>query len=326
MKIKENFRFFLKKAPAVWLCAAGVWLTGCGNQPMWQDTFYTMDTVVTLTLPESDANATRKSLEALSQQLNCYADQGALAALNASGTSQDADLRDVISQTILLEDRFGTGVQLSSGALSRLWGITSEHPRVPTDADRLAALETLGDDRIRLDRSGITLPADMHLDLGAVAKGYALDQTAQQWQDAGIAWGILSLRSSVLLYGSKPGGEDFTVQIQDPNGTGILGTVTTPACFLSTSGGYERFFEADGVRYCHILDLTTGRPTETDLTSVTVFTDNGLKSDFLSTLLFLEGSEHLEPHLHAADYQVLAVDAAGKIYCSDGLQFQKAGA
>ena len=134
------------------------------------------------------------------------------------------------------------------------------------------------------------------------------------------------LRSSVLLYGSKPGGEDFTVQIQDPNGTGILGTVTTPACFLSTSGGYERFFEADGVRYCHILDLTTGRPTETDLTSVTVFTDNGLKSDFLSTLLFLEGSEHLEPHLHAADYQVLAVDAAGKIYCSDGLQFQKAGA
>ena len=293
---------------------------------MWQDTFYTMDTVVTLTLPESDANATRKSLEALSQQLNCYADQGALAALNASGTSQDADLRDVISQTILLEDRFGTGVQLSSGALSRLWGITSEHPRVPTDADRLAALETLGDDRIRLDRSGITLPADMQLDLGAVAKGYALDQTAQQWQDAGIAWGILSLRSSVLLYGSKPGGEDFTVQIQDPNGTGILGTVTTPACFLSTSGGYERFFEADGVRYCHILDLTTGRPTETDLTSVTVFTDNGLKSDFLSTLLFLEGSEHLEPHLHVADYQVLAVDAAGKIYCSDGLQFQKAGA
>lgn len=326
MKIKENFRFFLKKAPAVCLCAAGVWLTGCGNQPMWQDTFYTMDTVVTLTLPESDANATRKSLEALSQQLNCYADQGALAALNASGTSQDADLRDVISQTILLEDRFGTGVQLSSGALSRLWGITSEHPRVPTDADRLAALETLGDDRIRLDRSGITLPADMQLDLGAVAKGYALDQTAQQWQDAGIAWGILSLRSSVLLYGSKPGGEDFTVQIQDPNGTGILGTVTTPACFLSTSGGYERFFEADGVRYCHILDLTTGRPTETDLTSVTVFTDNGLKSDFLSTLLFLEGSEHLEPHLHAADYQVLAVDAAGKIYYSDGLQFQKAGA
>lgn len=326
MKIKENFRFFLKKAPTVWLCAAGVWLTGCGNQPMWQDTFYTMDTVVTLTLPESDANATRKSLEVLSQQLDCYADQGALAALNASGTSQDADLRDVISQTILLEDRFGTGVQLSSGALSRLWGITSEHPRVPTDADRLAALETLGDDRIRLDRSGITLPADMQLDLGAVAKGYALDQTAQQWQDAGIAWGILSLRSSVLLYGSKPGGEDFTVQIQDPNGTDILGTVTTPACFLSTSGGYERFFEADGVRYCHILDLTTGRPTETDLTSVTVFTDNGLKSDFLSTLLFLEGSEHLEPHLHAADYQVLAVDAAGKIYCSDGLQFQKAGA
>ena len=230
-----------------------------------------------------------------------------------------------ITQTILLEDRFGTGVQLSSGALSRLWGITSEHPRVPTDADRLAALETLGDDRIRLDHNGITLPADMQLDLGAVAKGYALDQTARQWQDAGISWGILSLRSSVLLYGSKPGGEDFTVQIQDPNGTGILGTVTTPACFLSTSGGYERFFEADGVRYCHILDLTTGRPTETDLTSVTVFTDNGLKSDFLSTLLFLEGSENLEPHLHAADYQVLAVDAAGKIHCSDGLQFQKAG-
>lgn len=326
MKIKENFRFFLKKAPAVWLCAAGVCLTGCGSPAPWQETFYTMDTVVTITLPESDAHAARNSLEALSTQLDCYADQGALAALNASGTSQEAALRDVVEQTLALEERFGSGVQLSSGALSGLWGITSAHPRIPSDADRLAALETLGDDRIRLEGSRITLPEGMQLDLGAVAKGYALDQTARQWQDAGIAWGILSMRSSVLLYGSKPGGEDFTVQIQDPEGKGILGTVTTPACFLSTSGGYERFFEADGVRYCHVLDLSTGCPTQTDLTSVTVFTDNGLKSDFLSTLLFLGGSQQLEPHLHARDYQVLAVDAAGRIYCSDGLRFQEAEA
>lgn len=326
MKIKENFRFFLKKAPGPWLCAAvaGVLLTGCGTQPVWQDTFYTMDTVVTLTLPASDENRTRESLEALSRELDCFGAEGALADLNATGTSRDALLYEIIAQTAVLEERFGNGVQLSSGALTRLWDITSAQPRVPEETDRLAALSTVGDHRIRLEDGSITLPPDMQLDLGAVAKGYALDRIFAQWQDAEIAYGVLSMRSSVLLYGEKPDGTAFTVQIQNPDGKGILGTVTTPACFLSTSGGYERFFEADGVRYCHILDLSTGCPTETDLTSVTVFTDNGLKSDFLSTLIFLGGTGQLEAHLHAQDYKVLAVDTAGKIYCSEGLQFREA--
>lgn len=101
-----------------------------------------------------------------------------------------------------------------------------------------------------------------------------------------------------------------------------MGTVSTDSCFLSTSGGYERYFIADdGKKYCHILDPKTGMPAESDLTTVTVFCDSGLKSDFLSTLIWMEGSENLPAHLKAKEYQIVAQDTAGTLYVSDGLDF-----
>ena len=106
-----------------------------------------------------------------------------------------------------------------------------------------------------------------------------------------------------MCYGEKPDGAAFQIQIRDPDGDGTLGTVSTDSCFLSTSGGYERYFIADdGKKYCHILDPKTGMPAESDLTTVTVFCDSGLKSDFLSTLIWMEGSKNLPAHLKAGNF------------------------
>ena len=76
-----------------------------------------------------------------------------------------------------------------------------------------------------------------------------------------------------------------------------------------------------GKKYCHILDPKTGMPAESDLTTVTVFCDSGLKSDFLSTLMWMEGRKNLPAHLKAKDYQIVAQDTAGTLYVSDGLDF-----
>ena len=103
-----------------------------------------------------------------------------------------------------------------------------------------------------------------------------------------------------------------------------MGTIETPACFLSTSGGYERYFTAeDGTAYEHILDPQTGMPVETDLKTVTVLCDSGLRSDLLSTEIYMEGTAGLERHLQATDYQVLAEYQNGQIYVSNGLLFTK---
>ena len=169
----------------------------------------------------------------------------------------------------------------------------------------------------------VTLTDGAQLDCGAVGKGYSLDCVKEALDQSGTAgYGTVSMTSSILCYGEKPDGKPFQIEIRDPSGDGTLGTVSTDSCFLSTSGGYERYFIADdGKQYCHILDPKTGMPAESDLTTVTVFCDSGLQSDFLSTLIWLEGTEHLEEHLHAEDYQIVAQDQSGKLYVSDGLHF-----
>ncbi len=287
--------------------------------------FFAMDTAVTLTLPKADNGASRKTLERLSGTLDCYAPDSETARLNAAGTlTCREDLTGLIRNTLALEQRFGSNVQLTGGAVTTLWGVTTDHPQVPDAKALAAACKTVNDGGIRMENADVTLPTGAKLDFGAVAKGYALDVLRAQWDATGYAYGIASMHSSILLYGSKPDGKPFSVQIQKPDGTGMLGTVSTESCFVATSGGYERYFEADGVRYCHIFDLQTGQPVASDLTTVTVFAESGLMADYLSTLIYLEGRDSLPTHLAAKDYKLVAADADGTLYRSDGLAFTEA--
>lgn len=214
-------------------------------------------------------------------------------------------------------------MDLTVGQLTALWGITTDTPHVPTAAELEPVLKTISPDHVTAADGTVSLTDGAQLDCGAVGKGYSLDCVKEALDQSGTAgYGTVSMTSSILCYGEKPDGKPFQIEIRDPSGDGTLGTVSTDSCFLSTSGGYERYFIADdGKQYCHILDPKTGMPAESDLTTVTVFCDSGLQSDFLSTLIWLEGTEHLEEHLHAEDYQIVAQDQSGKLYVSDGLHF-----
>jgi thiamine biosynthesis lipoprotein len=162
-----------------------------------------------------------------------------------------------------------------------------------------------------------------------VAKGYACDR-ARAILDSkkDISSAIITTGSSTLLYGAKQDGSDFSAAVRNPDGSGsYLGVIKTKQCFISTSGGYERFFEADGKKYSHILDTQTGYPVETDLASVTVVcpfdgTDYcGLKSDFLSTLIYMDGTKKLDSYINTGDFFVVAADINGNIYTSKAIDF-----
>ena len=91
---------------------------------------------------------------------------------------------------------------------------------------------------------------------------------------------------------------------------------------VSTSGDYERFFEADGRRYSHILDPATGYPADSGLCSVTILSESGFLSDALSTACYVLGKEKgsiLAEKYHA---EYLFVDKNGEIFMSDGMKFR----
>ena len=217
-------------------------------------------------------------------------------------------------QTFALAEKYGGGVNVTCGALTELWGISTPEPKVPEDEEISAALGTI------INGYTESFPEGTRLDFGAVAKGYACDEAYRILSETETDYAVISLSSTTLMYGEKSNGEKFRAGVTNPeSGSGYMGIIETDAAFVSTSGGYERYFESGGKRYCHILDVSTGKPVETDLVSVTVIVPaetagGGIMSDFLSTLIFTEGTENLDRWLAYEDFEIVAADENGKVY------------
>lgn len=222
---------------------------------------------------------------------------------------------ECLSSVCALTDKYGTGINVACGELTALWGISTDSPKVPAENEILEALTQIPDDN--------SFTETTMLDFGAVAKGYACDKAYELLKTTETEYATVSLGSSTLLYGEKPSGK-FRAGVTNPDtADGYLGIIETDAAFISTSGGYERYFEADGKRYSHILNIETGYPAETDLTSVTVVISaetegGGIMSDFLSTLIYIQGSEQLDKWLAYEEFEVIAADENGKVYTDCG--------
>lgn len=240
-------------------------------------------------------------------------------------------VEDCLIKTARLNEIYGDKINLSCGELTRIWGISTENPRIPTENEIEKALSNLTD----TDYFGGALenfPKGTVLDFGAVAKGYACDISNEILErDETLGSVILSFGSTALLYGEKSDGENYKIAIKDPlNGGEMLGCFEVSEGFLSTCGGYERFFEVKGEKYCHVLSLEDGFPVKTDILSVSVFVprdylNGGILSDFLSTYIFVEGTENLEKYLHDEKIKIVVADKNGKVYLSDKTSFTLEG-
>jgi thiamine biosynthesis lipoprotein len=168
----------------------------------------------------------------------------------------------------------------------------------------------------------ITLQNGAELDLGAIAKGYAADCCRAILERAGVS-GILSLGGNIQTVGKKPDGSDWTVAIQDPDDPGryLLTMTVTGTKSVVTSGDYQRFFERDGIRYCHILNPATLSPARNGLRMVTIVADEGFLADGLSTALFVMGLERgIEFWRAGNDFEAIWLTEDGTVTVTEGLE------
>lgn len=286
---------------------------------LYRKSFFSMDTFVDV---RSESNITKDIAVIFGEYntaLSCNDENAETARLNRDGKTTASDiLCSTVNETLYLNEKYGMLTDITVGRLTSLWNVTSDAPVVPGHNKIKSALETIGKDSIAVNGTEITLKDGVKLDFGAVGKGAALDGCYKYLKENNCNKTIISTGSSLLFYGS----DSFSADIADPDGNGSFANVKTKYSFLSTSGGYERYFEADGKIYCHIIDPRTGYPTETDLTTVTVFCNSGIESDFLSTMIFMDGSENIKKYLDASEYKIFAADRNKKLYVSDGLDYE----
>lgn len=196
-------------------------------------------------------------------------------------------------------------VDITAGRLLSLWHRARETGQLPSETD---IAEAVGEIRERTENAALSgvfdgenfyevFPAErgmilslrqegILLDVGALAKGYALDLLCERlsaiYPNASF---LISLGGNIRSAGEK---SDWVIGIRHPDQNAVYASFVLPdGMAVATSGDYERYMEADGVRYHHIIDVATGYPANFGIRSVTVIAKSGVLADALTTALFL---------------------------------------
>jgi thiamine biosynthesis lipoprotein len=201
---------------------------------------------------------------------------------------------------------------ITSGVLRQAWDF--KNPEVPTSQKLEALLPLVGWQKVVLQDQSIALPlARMEVDLGGFGKEYAADRAAQVLKEKGVTYGYVNLAGDMRFLGPKPSGEPWMIGIQDPRARDqVVATLPITQGGLATSGDYERYFELNGQRYCHVLNPKTGVPVSY-WRSVSVTSPATVVSGCTTTMAMLKEADGLA-FLQATGFDFFAIDHTGKVH------------
>jgi len=243
-----------------------------------------------------------------------------MAGKSAAAVSEET--YNLLSRALELTGQTNGLFDITIGPLTELWDITGESPSVPPQEEIEKALELTGGG-LSLEESSreASLQREgQRIDLGAIAKGYACDLLREVCERNGIKKGYISLGGNMMVL---EGSGEMRFGLQDPLSGGAASAIakfSLEGQTMATAGGYERYFEQDGVRYCHIIDPNTGWPAETDLLSASVITEDGALADALSTALFLMGREKALVFLESVPCCAVLIDTNRRIWLYGGVE------
>ena len=303
-------------------------LSGCAETEASRECF-AMDTVMQLRAygPQTAAalDAAEQEIYRLEGLLSCQDPEAELARCNTGSETVSEETAALIQTALDLSAATGGAYDPTLYPLTLAWGFSGGQYRVPDEAELSALRTQTGAEHVQVDGCRVRLDAGTQLDLGGIAKGYTAGRIRKILQDAGVRAAIVSLGGNVAAIGKKPGGGDWIVGLQDPQDPGsYFGTVAVSGACVVTSGGYQRYFEQDGVRYHHILDPKTGRPAASGLQSVSVVSQDDTLADALSTALFVMGLDAGAALYRAGDlaFEAVFMTDDGSVWITPGLAGQ----
>jgi len=303
-------------------------LSGCkAKAPLQKEELYALDTLITLSVYSHNSEALKlakaeiKRLEKLLSVTDKDSDVYKIN-LNCGTFVSVSDECFTLIKTAKEVSKAASGYfDITVYPAIKLWGFTTSEYQVPDENELLAVKEKIGYYNIELNESNKTvkIPQGSSIDLGAIAKGYIADKTAEMLINNGVTSALLNFGGNIKLIGSKPEGEDFKIGIKAPFTDSYFATLNVRDLTVSTSGDYERYFEKEGVMYHHILNPFTASPAESDIKSATVIGKKGELCDALSTAAFVLKSENItELSESYPDYSfVLLTDE--RVYVSENI-------
>jgi thiamine biosynthesis lipoprotein len=234
-----------------------------------------------------------------------------------------AEVLKVIRRAEGISEASGGYLDVSIGALLDLWGFEGDGCRLPGKEEVEQVLRSVGYRGVHRDETASTVQLGkegMRIDLGGIAKGYAVDRAFEVLASRGYGNLIVNAGGDMRVGGKKPNGP-WVIGIQDPRDRSrILATLDASDICVATSGDYERYFTENGIRYHHLLDPFTGFPAR-GCRSVTILAKDALSADALATAVFVMGPKRgLELIERMEEVEGLIISSDGEMVLSEGLK------
>jgi thiamine biosynthesis lipoprotein len=239
-------------------------------------------------------------LKQVNQEMSTYIKSSEISTFNQSSSTEAIEVSPgfarVLKESIRLGQLSEGKLDVTVGPLVNLWGFGPEQrpDKVPSEELLAATKKRVGLQHLVLEGNLLAkrIP-DLYIDLSTIAKGYGVDVVAELIEKNGIANYLVEIGGELRLKGFKSTGELWAIAIEKPltNERSVQEVIIPRDNAVATSGDYRIYFEANGVRFSHIIDPATGKPINHKLVSVTVIHPSSMTADGLSTALMVMGME-----------------------------------
>ena len=294
---------------------------------------FALDTAITLKVYGNKRNAVLKKLENRISELDNLLSTGKadseVSRLNDTGKAVLSETSiSLVKKSLELNKQTGGLFDITIYPLMELWGFPTKNYRIPSDKEIKATLKNVGSDKIIFDENTGKISfknEGMKIDFGGIGKGYITDELVKILTDEGVESAIINLGGNVFGFNKKPDGSLWNVAIRDPDEPeNYMAAIRIGNSAVITSGGYERYFEENGKIYHHILNPKTGKPSDSNLKSVSIVSKNATLADALSTSLFIMGEKKAIEYWrkNGADFDIILMTVDNRLLVSEGISGQ----
>ncbi|MEW6009524.1 MAG: FAD:protein FMN transferase [Candidatus Omnitrophota bacterium] len=289
-----------------------LFVSGCSQENFLTRTKFFMGTIVEVTVPNQEAaKIVFDEFKALEEKLSHFNPNSEIAKLNTQGEiAADPQLVRLIKKSLEVSKASSGAFDVSCAPLVDIWKKAIQEKKEPNKLDIKKALSLVGWQNIYLDKQSgiIKLKKGMKIDLGAIAKGFAVDEAITKLKEAGVKSALINAGGNSYCLGTKAG-RPWNIGLINPRKTNeIIKTFSLSDKAIATSGDYEQFFISNNKRYSHIINPHSGYPVENGICSVTVVAQDATTADALSTAIFVLGEEKgmkLAKEFKATDVKII---------------------
>lgn len=282
--------------PIALILVAAWYILGLKARPL-KRTEIIMGTVVEITVIPPNQEAIEEAFDAIrevDQLMSTYKPESEISILNRQGQNHvSLQTSRIIQEAIKFSEVTNGAFDITCRPLINLWKRAKKEEKIPT-------LKEIEEARSLVSYKKIILQGDlvefqepgMQIDLGGIAKGWAVDKAVQTLKKRGVRAALVNAGGDLFALGKRGLWKKWDVGIQNPRDEEkILSTIEVNNRGVATSGDYRRYFTLEGRRFSHIVDPRTGETVEDVPMSVTVVAPDATTADALATGIFVLGPE-----------------------------------